>query len=134
LFYTYKQEQEEAFMPERRKHKRRPVSYYVQVADALTQRSIGHLLDITPKGMMIDSKQPFPIGKDYHLRLEMNADISDTGFIDFIARCIWCNPDSMEPNLFDIGLEIVNISPHDAKIVQLIAEKYGANDRSVLNF
>jgi len=112
-------------MQERRKHRRLPVSYYLQVTDGRTQEIVGHLLDITPRGIMIDAKAPLPIGKNYHLRVETTADISDTSFIEFIARGVWCKPDAIEPYLYDIGLEIMNITPHDASIIRRIMESYG---------
>ena len=112
-------------MQERRRQRRQPVSYYMQISDGRTQEIMGHLLDITPRGMMIDSKVPLPAGRTYHLRVETTADISDTSFIEFIARGIWCRPDTMEPYLYDIGLEIMNITPHDAGVIRRIMASYG---------
>lgn len=120
-------------MQERRKHRRRPVSYYIQVMDAKTQQTLGHLMDITARGLMIDSKQPFPIGKQFYLRLNTAAEISNIGFVEFTARSRWCRSDVIEPRLYDIGFEIVNIAPHHAEGVRHMVERYGAPDVRTLN-
>jgi hypothetical protein len=117
-------------MQERRKLKRQPVSYYMQITDGRTQEIVGHLLDITPRGMMIDSRTPLPAGRSYHLRVETTADVSDTSHIEFIARGVWCKRDAIEPYLYDIGLEITNITPHDAAVIRRIMETYGIGSRS----
>jgi hypothetical protein len=98
------------------------------VLDATTQETIGHLVDITPKGLLIDCQKPLPLEKDYRLRLETMPDVADKTYIIFTARTKWCLPDVIEPYLYDIGFSIVDIAPHDAEIVQRIAEKYAAQD------
>ena len=113
---------------ERRKLKRRSLAYYMLVMDANTHETIGHLVDITPKGFLMDSKRPLPLEKDYHIRLDTMSDVADKAYITFTARSKWCLPDIIEPYLYDIGFSIVNIAPHDAEIVQRITEKYASQD------
>ena len=113
---------------ERRTLKRRSLSYYMLVMEANTQETIGHLVDITPKGLLMDSPKPFPLEKVYRLHLETMPDVADKNYIVFTARTKWCLPDVIEPYLYDIGFSIVDIAPHDAEIVQRIAEKYATQD------
>jgi hypothetical protein len=113
---------------ERRKLKRRGLAYYMLVSDANTHETIGHLVDITPTGLMMDSRKPLPLGNDYRLRLDTMPDVADKNYIKFTARTKWCLPDAVEPYLYDIGFSITDIAPHDAAIVQRIVEKYAAHD------
>ena len=113
---------------ERRTLKRRSLAYYMLVMDANTQETIGHLVDITPKGLLMDCPKPLPLEKDFRLRLETMPDVADKAYITFTARTKWCLPDVIEPYLYDIGFSIVDIALHDAEIVQRIAEKYAAQD------
>ena len=113
---------------ERRKLKRRSLAYYMLVMDADTRDMIGHLVDITPLGLMMDSEKAFPLGKDFHLRLDTMPDVADKDYIKFTARSKWCLPDAVEPYLFDIGFSIIDITPHDAEIIRQISEKYAARD------
>ncbi len=112
-------------MHERRKLKRKNLSYYMPVIDPSTEQIIGHLVDISPQGLMMDSQKTFNVGQDYRLRLNVTSDVSDRNSIDFGARTKWCRPDTVEPYLYDIGFEIVKISIQDADVVRRIVEKYG---------
>ena len=113
---------------DRRMLKRRSLSYYMLVMDAATQATIGHLVDITPKGFLMDCPKPLPLEKDFRLRLETMPDVADKSYITFTARSKWCLPDVIEPYLYDIGFSIVDIALHDAEIVQRISDKYAAQD------
>jgi hypothetical protein len=115
---------------ERRKLKRISLSYYMLVMDAATHKTVGHLVDITPKGFMMDTQFQIPPNNEYRLRIDTTADVADKSFIELTARSKWVATDAVELGLFDIGFEIVNISPHDADIVKRIVGKYGMRDRA----
>jgi hypothetical protein len=102
------------------------------VLDANSREMVGHLVDLTPKGLMMDSQKPLPLEKEYHLRLDTMPDVADKNYIKFTARTKWCLPDVVEPYLYDIGFSITDITQHDAEIIRQIAEKYAA--RESLNF
>ena len=113
---------------DRRKIKRRSLAYYMLVMDADTHETVGHLIDITPIGFLMDCPNPLPLEKDFRFRLDTMPDIADKSFITFSARSKWRQPDVIEPYLFDIGFCITDIMPHDAAIIKRIAEKYAAQD------
>jgi hypothetical protein len=113
---------------ERRKLKRRSLAYYMLVLDANTREMLGHLVDITPLGLMMDSQKSLPLGNDFRLRLDTMPDVADKNYIKFTARTKWCLPDAVEPYLFDIGFSIIDISQHDAEIIRQISEKYAARE------
>jgi hypothetical protein len=115
-------------MPERRKSKRRSISYYMRIIDTGANQMIGHLADITLQGLRIDSQKPIPINKEYHLRIYTTSDVSDMDYINFSASARWCIPDPLEPGLYNVGFEIVGIDHHAAEIVQRIVEKYSARE------
>ena len=98
------------------------------VIDANTRETIGHLVDITPTGLMMDSTKPLLLENDFRLRLDTVPDVADKDYIKFTARSKWCLPDAVEPNLFDIGFSIIDIAQHDAEIIQKITEKYATRD------
>ncbi len=98
------------------------------IADALTQETMGHLVDITPDGFMMDCPKAFPVERDFQFRLDTMPDGADKPFITVVARSKWCKPDVIEPYLYDVGFKIVNISQHDADIIRRISDKYAAQD------
>lgn len=113
---------------ERRRIKRKRLAYYMLVVDAQTQQTLGHLVDITPIGLAIDSQKPISLEKDFRLLLELTSDISNKSQITFSARVKWCRRDEIEPSLFDIGFGITGITPGDAAIIQRLSDKYSAQD------
>ena len=114
---------------ERRKAERRSLTYYLPVINDDTQQVIGHLIDMSTKGLMIDSKNPIPSGIDYNLRLDLTENIWHRPIIRFVARSKWSRPDSIQPYLYNAGFEIIKISPGDAEAIKMIAEKYGEKNR-----
>jgi hypothetical protein len=115
-------------MNDRRNLKRRDFSYYMRVIDDNTQQMIGHLVDISTRGLKIDSQKPLTVGKDYHLRLELTAEVADKTAMVFTARCKWCRPDTLDPFLHNSGFEIVSMTPHDTMIFQRMVDKYSSRE------
>jgi len=113
-------------MAEKRKFPRRDFNYYMQVTDALTKQLIGHLTDISPVGFRLDSRRQFTAGENMQLQIQLTPDIATKEFIVFIARSKWCRPDRLEPNTYNVGFEIINMSPPDRVIFQCLCEKYGS--------
>lgn len=114
-------------MEDRRKIKRRFLLYYMRVYDATSRHQIGNLVDITPEGTMVVSDSPFPIESTTRLRLELTEEVANKSFLEFSARSIWCKPD-LSPELYNIGFEILDLAPGDAKIIQRIIKVFGFRD------
>ncbi|MGB8212979.1 MAG: PilZ domain-containing protein [Anaerolineales bacterium] len=112
---------------DRRRLERRNLAYYMPVLDSNTQKVIGHLVDISQKGLMMDSKAPIPTNLIYDLHLDFMEAVDGKGSLDFTARSKWCRPDSIQPFLYNAGFEFVDIAPEDTEVVKSIAEKYGAS-------
>ncbi len=58
--------------------------------------------------------------------IDLTPDISEKETMVFIARSKWARPDYVDPNTFNVGFEIVNISPNDMLVFQRMFEKYGS--------
>lgn len=114
-------------MDDRRKVKRRFLLYYMRVYEGVTRRQIGNLVDITPQGMMVLSEDPYPEGTTIPLRLEVTEDVADKPFLEFSAHSLWSKPD-ITPNCYNIGFEILDLEPEDAKIIQRIIDIFGFRD------
>lgn len=115
-------------MAERRRAKRQKISYYLQVMDSSSNKVIGNLADVSKVGIMIDGSQALPINQEIRIRMDTTPDVANILHIDFIARVKWCQVDASAPGIFDIGLEIINISPSNAEVLARIAEKYGSHE------
>ena len=104
-------------MPEeRRQLSRRDFSYYMRVVNEATGKLVGHFSDISTGGFKLDSSNPVSINTDYRLRIDQTGEISNKGYITFKARARWCSVDAFDPNMFNVGFQIMEMTPGDYDI------------------
>ncbi len=118
-------------MPERRTTPRRSFSYHVRVMDDDTQKTIGHLVEMSEMGVQLETSVPLPLEKDYFLRMELTSDIASTAFIVFSARTKWCRTDKITPNMYHCGFEITDMIPEDRVTYRTMIERFGKENRRV---
>jgi hypothetical protein len=116
-------------MQERRTTPRRSFSYYVRVLDDDTQKTIGHLVDLSAIGMQLETSIQIPPEKDYFLRVELMPEISNQPFMLLAARSKWCESDKITPNMYYCGFEIIEMTPEDKAIYMTILNKFGEEKR-----
>jgi hypothetical protein len=97
----------------------------MRVMDEADGKLIGHFSDISTGGFKLDSSKPLSINKDYRLRIDQTGEISNKSYITFTARARWCSVDSFDPNLFNVGFQIVTMSPGDYDIFVKMFSTYG---------
>ncbi len=117
-------------MADKRKIDRREFTYYMQVTDDVTKQLIGYLTDISTGGFKLDSPKEIPPGHDFRMHIELTSDIADKNSMVFIARSKWCRHDHIDPNTYNIGFEIMNMSASDMVIFQRMFDKYGSKKPS----
>ena len=110
---------------ERRKMNRRKISYYLPVMDSATKQVIGHLMNLSPTGLTMDSQVPIPPKLKFSLHMDLMEEIAGQASVEFEATSVWCLPDSIQPFLYNAGFRIIDISPADLEVIIQIAEKYG---------
>jgi hypothetical protein len=112
-------------MDERRRLERKDFSYYMRLVDNDTQDLVGRLMDISSGGFKIDSQTPIPVNKDFRLRMDLTSEVANKPAMVFLARSKWCEVDPLDPFIYNVGFQLVNISPADLEIFQRMMEKYG---------
>ena len=106
---------------------RHSISYYLPVLNPDTLAMVGHLVDISQIGLLLDCATELVDGKEYHLLIETPAGVSGQASITFQARVKWCRMDRIQPNTYNVGFEITSIAPSNVAIIQSIADLYGAH-------
>jgi hypothetical protein len=119
-------------MKERRKTKRRYLLYYARILDPGSLHQVGNLIDITTRGLMTLSPDPFIIGETIRLRVELSDDVADQPHMDLNVLSLWSHPD-IDPSLFNTGFEIVDLGNQEKKIIQRIISIYGFRDNIIPN-
>jgi hypothetical protein len=112
-------------MDDRRHQERKDFSYYMRLVDNDTQDLVGHLVDISSGGFKLDSQAPIPINKDFRLRMDLTSEVANKPAMVFVARSRWCEVDPLDPFIYNVGFQLINISPADLDIIIRMMEKYG---------
>ena len=118
---------------EKRQVARRNFSYYMRVLNEADDTLVGHFSDISTGGFKLDSSKPIPINKDYRLRIDQTGEISNKSYITFTARARWCHPDLFDPNLYNVGFQIISMTPGDYDIFVKMFSTYGVQGLSQQN-
>lgn len=106
-------------MAEKRKLKRRHLIYYLSVFDGKTDHLVGQLVDLTVEGLMLTSESLIEPGGKYNLRMVLPEEIRGRTQLFFEAESVWCKKD-INPNFFDIGFRLTNISKTDIKVIETL--------------
>jgi hypothetical protein len=111
---------------ERRKLNRKDFSYYMRLIDSDTQELVGHLVDISSGGFKLDSQTKIPLNKDFRFRMDLTNEVANKPSMVFVARSKWCEVDPLDPFLYNVGFQLISISPGDIEIFNRMMEKYGS--------
>jgi hypothetical protein len=114
-------------MSERRKLKRRHLLYYLRVYNALTGRLLGHLVDISPGGVMVMSQNRRRIGRTVVLRMVLPNQPRRAKILEFEATTKWCRRD-VNPDFWDTGFETTTLSRKQMIAIETLVEDYGFRD------
>jgi len=113
-------------MNERRHLNRRNFSYYMRVTDEKSGGLVGHLTDISTGGFKLDSTKPIPLNMDFRLRIDLTSEVASKSYMTFGARSRWCEHDRIDPTSYNVGFQIIEISPGDMEIFSRLFELYGS--------
>ncbi len=115
---------------ERRKLNRKNFTYYMRVLDEATGELVGQLSDISTGGFKIESTTPIPLGTTYQLRIDQTREISNKSYLSFTARARWCQRDPYDPTIYNVGFQLVDMTPADYDIFVKMFNEYGAQRQS----
>ena len=114
-------------MQSRRRLKRRHLVYYLQVTTGQDRGLVGHLVDITPDGVMLMTEREMQTGETLPLRLTLPGEPGEGQALEFEATSLWCRPD-VNPDFWDVGFKTEGLSLEQASIIETLIEDYGFRD------
>lgn len=114
-------------MPERRRHKRRHLIYYLEVFDDATDRLIGHVVDMTVKGIMLMSEEPFELNSTLRLRIDLPAETRGKTQLKFDATSLWTRKD-VNPDYHCTGFELHDVSLDDLNTIKRVIARFKFKD------
>jgi len=98
--------------------------YYLRVYDNTSNRVIGHVVDITPRGVMLITDQPVAEAQEYRLRMRFPGMHTSRDELIFETVCRWCRPD-VNPDFFLAGFQIQNLRAEEANFIQGMINELG---------
>ena len=110
---------------EQRNLDRKDFNYYMQLVDDTTQEFIGHLVDIGSGGFKLDCRKPIDPDTDFRFRMELTNEVAHKPYMVFVARSKWCKIDPLDPFVYNVGFQLITISPGDLEIFNRMIEQYG---------
>ncbi len=112
---------------EQRQATRRHLVFYLRIFDGMSSRVMGHLMDISPKGLMLLSDEPVPVNEEYRLRMRLPTEVVDRDEIIFGAVSRWCRQDD-NPDFYVTGFQIQDMDDDTEKAVGQLIEEFGFLD------
>ncbi len=111
-------------MTEKRKLQRRHLIYYLRIFNREDGQVLGHLINISPEGIMIMSENPTEINKHFKLKMDLPVEIFEKSEIEFDAESRWTKKD-VNPQFYDTGFSIINLTYQDGRLIEKLIDDYG---------
>ncbi len=116
---------------EKRKLDRKNFTYYMRVLDEATGELVGQLSDISTGGFKDRKYYAYPAGYGtYRLRIDQTREISNKSYLSFTARARWCQRDPYDPTIYNVGFQLVDMTPADYDVFVKMFNEYGVQKQS----
>jgi len=112
---------------ELRKIDRKYLVFYLRVFDGMSSKILGHLVDISEKGIMLISDSPLEINEDYRLRMRLPTHMKERNEILFNATSRWCKSDS-NPDFYRAGFQMHDLNPLNSRLISNLIRDFGYVD------
>lgn len=112
---------------EMRRVERRHLVFYLRVFDGMSTRVLGHIVDISSKGVMLLSDAPIPVSETYRLRMRLPSQIVNKEELIFNATSRWCKQD-INPDFFITGFEIYDMDEELSRYILCLIDDFSFHD------
>jgi len=116
--------------PERRKLSRKNFTYYIRIFDEVSGKLIGQLTDISTGGFKVESANEIVLNTNLKLRIDQMGEISSKNYFTFIGKARWCQRDPYDLSVYNVGFQIVDMSPSDYDIFIEMFNRYGMEKKA----
>ncbi len=113
---------------EKRKEKRRHLVYYLPAFDWEENRVVGHVYDITSKGMMLLCSGPIEVGTRISFRVLLPPMLSSVESFSVEAECCWSEHD-LDPDKYVVGFAFKNVDHSEAVTINAIIARFAFADK-----
>lgn len=111
----------ESDMKEHRRVKRRQPYCSLQVYDGISSRIIGHVADLTHRGVMLVCKEPVGIREEHRLRIKFPVLVGSREEFNVRAVCRWCREDA-NLEMFVAGFQFQELSSEENQFITYLID------------
>lgn len=109
---------------EHRNFNRHHLIYYLRVYDGVSSKVVGHIVDLSPGGIMLISDEPINVQEEYRLRMRFPGAESSRKELILDAVCRWCREDE-NPEFYIAGFQIAHLPSEAAEFLQGLITEFG---------
>jgi hypothetical protein len=102
----------------------------MRALDKDTGELVGQISDISTGGFKLESSKPIPTGLTMSLCIDQVNQISAKTFITFTARTRWCDRDPYDPTIYNVGFQLLEMTPADYDVFVKMFNSYGEQKQS----
>ncbi len=111
----------------KRQVERKYLVFYLRVFDGLSSKVLGHVVNISSKGIMLLSDNAIPENEEYRLRMRLPSEVSEGGEIVFSATSRWCKLDR-NPDFYVAGFQIHDLSADEKNNILCLIDDFSFID------
>lgn len=117
------EDDQQTSIKDKRQADRRHLVYYLRVFDGMGREILGHLVDISDKGVLLICDNPVAEQKTFHLRMSLPNRMKDHDEIIFPATCKWCKSDT-DPNFYLAGFQFEDLEPAFSQLIARLIKDF----------
>jgi hypothetical protein len=119
--------EEQGQRQELREINRRYLVFYLRIYDGMSNKILGHLVDISEKGLMLICDNAIPENTDYRLRMRLPTTMKERNEILFGATSRWCKSDS-NPDFFLAGFQMYELEKANRELILTLIKDFSYNE------
>ena len=98
--------------------------FYLRVFDGLSNKILGHLIDISERGVLLATDEPVEPNENHRLRIRLPACIRDRHELLLKGTSRWCRQD-LEQDTYLAGFQVYDVDDNSRKVVQRLIDDLG---------
>lgn len=97
--------------------------FYLRVFDGMSNRVVGHIVNISHQGMMLISDAPVSVNEKCRLRMRLPTEIADKDELILSATSRWCKQDE-NPHFYIAGFQIHNLTKEVSQYIDQLLKNF----------
>ncbi|BHH81815.1 PilZ domain-containing protein [Desulforhopalus sp. 52FAK] len=103
---------------------RKSLVFYLRVFDGLSNKILGHLIDISEKGVLLRTDEPVQPNENHRLRIRLPAVIRERHEVVLNGTSRWCRQDVVQGHYL-AGFQVYDVDASTKRVVQKLIVDLG---------